>query len=76
MDRPPIDVVDRGNTLVIEVAGDECDQCPHAAHVRAYVYAELTNGPLSLCAHHGTIALPRLHELGARVHDMRYLLES
>ena len=59
---------------VIEDASAECDACPHEAHVTAYVFARLSTGPLSLCAHHGSEAIPRLAELGATVIDLRHLI--
>jgi hypothetical protein len=63
---------------VVEVDRDECDACPHDAHVQAFVYASHEGWPASLayCAHHGTEYLQRLAEAGALVVDMRHLLTS
>lgn len=72
---PPVDIVDRHRKAdVIEVDSDICDACPAAAKVAAYVYAELTSGPISLCGHHGTEALPKLQQLGAHIVDLRHLI--
>lgn len=55
---------------------DECDACPHDAHVQAFVYASREDWPASLayCAHHGGRFMDRLVELDAHVIDMRHLL--
>jgi hypothetical protein len=74
VDEPPTDIVDRYRTVVAEVEADECDQCPHDAHVQAYLYAELSTGTIALCGHHGRAAIPRLTELGAHIIDLTHLI--
>lgn len=59
---------------VVEVSGDECDQCPSDAHVQAYVYAAFKVGSISLCAHHGREGMAVLIEQGATIVDMTHLL--
>jgi hypothetical protein len=66
-------------TTVIEVDDDWCAFCdtnPDApAFVQAFVYAKLKSGrTIALCAHHGTLALPKLYAEGAQVIDQRHRL--
>ena len=75
MAEPPVDIVDRGRALVIEVSADICDACPAEAKVKAYLYADLKPGTLAFCGHHGTRFLPKLREAGASIVDYRHLIE-
>ena len=62
--------------VTIEIAEDECDQCPTEAHVKAYVYAVLPSGrTIAYCGHHGTQHLDALHAQAVHVADFRYMLE-
>ena len=77
MVEPPRDIVDlySSRTTTVEVAADECDECPALAHVAAYVYADLPSGrTIAYCGHHGTIHLTALHAIGATVIDLRHLI--
>jgi hypothetical protein len=63
-------------TVVVEVPADECDACPANAHVKAFLYAELPNGgTLAYCAHHGTTHYDALTKHGARIIDLRYMVQ-
>jgi hypothetical protein len=75
MNTPPVDIVDRHHVKVVEVLGDTCDACPAIAKVQAYVYAELTTGSVSYCAHHGTLFLPGLKAIALVLIDRRDELE-
>ena len=61
--------------LVVEVETDTCDgrDC-HAS--RAFVYAEFPDGrSLAYCGHHGGLYIDGLRARGAKVIDLRYLIE-
>lgn len=61
---------------VITVDTDECDACPSGAHVRAFLYAEMQSGhTLSYCGNHGTRYLDGLIRQGAKIIDLRHLIE-
>ena len=50
-----------------------CDSCG----VRSFVYATLKSGrELSYCAHHGQVAHDGLLAAGARIIDLRHLVEA
>lgn len=57
---------------VVEVDTDTCDACG----ARSYVFADMHPGSLSFCSHHGTVFLPRLHEIGATVIDLRHTVPA
>lgn len=62
---------------VIEVDRDECDECPHDAHVQACVYAKMPSGrSIAFCMHHGRENLIALHEQGATVIDLSHTAHS
>lgn len=58
----------------VAIDADQCDQCPHDAHVAAFVYAEFSTGTLALCGHHGTAGWDRLNRQAVRVIDFRHLI--
>lgn len=61
----------------ISVDRDECDACGDAAHVQAYLYAEMPSGhTLSYCGSHGTRYLDGLIKQGAKIVDLRHLIHS
>lgn len=72
MEPAPVDIVDRGKTVVIEVDNDTCDAkgCP----ARSFVYAKFASGSLSFCGSHGTQYLPELERQGAKIIDMRHTI--
>lgn len=58
---------------VISVDADECDACPHTAHVKAYLHAQMPSGnTVSYCAHHGTEYLSELTRQAAVIIDLRH----
>lgn len=61
--------------VVVEVDADECDACPAAAHVKAFVYAEMPSGlSLAYCGSHGTRFLAALIAQDAHIIDLRHLI--
>ena len=59
----------------ITVDVDECDSCTDA-HAQAYLYAEMPSGhTLSYCGNHGTRYLDGLIRQGAKIIDLRHLIE-
>lgn len=59
----------------ITVDTDECDACTDA-HVQAFLYAEMPSGhTLSYCGNHGTRYLDGLTRQGAKIIDLRHLIE-
>jgi len=72
MTEPPVDIIDRYRTAIVEVSDDICLQCDTDAKVPAYVYAELPSGrSVAYCAHHGTMYWDRLNEQALVVIDHR-----
>lgn len=62
---------------IVEVAADECDECPAEAHVKAYIFARLESGrSLCWCIHHGRTHLVALAAQNAVVIDLSHALCS
>lgn len=73
----PVDIVDRGRAVVVEVRHDVCDACGWPA----FVYAELPASPalphggsVSYCGHHGGRFMGGLVAAGATFVDLRHLI--
>lgn len=77
MNPPPVDVVDRNQTTVVEVDTDTCDACPADAHVKAFVFAQLPSGrSLAYCGSHGARHMDALILAGATIIDRRHPIGS